>query len=73
MRVGGRFTHGPVRIDAALILGITERSIPTWGFTDRADLGVQGVRRAVAAVDTALGRGELRRALLVASIRACAP
>ena len=32
IRVGGRFTHGPVRIDAALILGITTFD-PTWGFT----------------------------------------
>ena len=32
MRVGGRFTHGPVRIDGALILGITTFD-PTWGFT----------------------------------------
>lgn len=32
MRVGGRFTHGPVRVDAALILGITTFD-PTWGFT----------------------------------------
>ena len=32
MRVGARFTHGPVRVDGALILGVTERD-PTWGFT----------------------------------------
>lgn len=32
MRVGGRFTHGPVRFDAALIFGITTFD-PTWGFT----------------------------------------
>lgn len=32
IRVGGRFTHGPVRIDAGLILGITTFD-PTWGFT----------------------------------------
>jgi len=32
IRVGGRFTHGPVRIDAGLILGITTFD-PTWGFS----------------------------------------
>lgn len=32
MRVGGRFTHGPVRVDAALMFGITSFD-PTWGFT----------------------------------------
>jgi hypothetical protein len=32
MRVGTRFTRGPVRADGALIVGITERD-PTWGFT----------------------------------------
>jgi hypothetical protein len=32
MRVGSRFTRGPVRLDAALLFGITERD-PTWGFT----------------------------------------
>ena len=32
MRVGGRLTRGPVRLDAAFIAGITERD-PTWGFT----------------------------------------
>jgi len=32
MRVGTRFTRGPVRVDGALIVGITERD-PTWGFT----------------------------------------
>ena len=32
MRVGARFTHGPVRGDGALIIGVTERD-PTWGFT----------------------------------------
>jgi len=32
MRVGTRLTRGPVRIDGALGIGITERD-PTWGFT----------------------------------------
>jgi hypothetical protein len=32
MRAGARFTQGPVRIDGALAIGITERD-PTWGFT----------------------------------------
>lgn len=32
MRLGSRLTRGPVRIDAALILGVTEQD-PTWGFT----------------------------------------
>jgi len=32
MRVGARFTQGPVRVDAAFLAGITERD-PTWGFT----------------------------------------
>jgi len=32
MRIGSRFTHGPVRIDGALIVGVTERD-PSWGFT----------------------------------------
>ena len=32
MRVGGRFTHGPVRVDAALMFGLTDFD-PTWGFT----------------------------------------
>lgn len=32
MRLGGRFTRGPVRIDGALIIGVTERD-PSWGFT----------------------------------------
>lgn len=32
MRVGSRFTRGPVRIDGALALGMTDRD-PTWGFT----------------------------------------
>lgn len=32
MRVGSRLTRGPVRLDAALLFGITERD-PTWGFT----------------------------------------
>lgn len=32
MRVGSRFTRGPVRLDAALLFGITEKD-PTWGFS----------------------------------------
>jgi hypothetical protein len=32
MRIGSRFTRGPVRVDGALIVGVTERD-PTWGFT----------------------------------------
>lgn len=32
MRVGARFTHAQVRVDAALILGITSFD-PSWGFT----------------------------------------
>lgn len=32
MRLGGRFTHGQVRIDGALVVGVTERD-PTWGFS----------------------------------------
>jgi hypothetical protein len=32
MRVGSRYTHGPVRFDAALVLGVTKLD-PTWGFT----------------------------------------
>jgi len=32
MRLGSRFTRGPVRIDGALILGVTERD-PSWGFS----------------------------------------
>lgn len=32
MRLGSRFTRGPVRIDGAFIVGITEND-PTWGFT----------------------------------------
>jgi hypothetical protein len=32
IRFGGRFTHGPVRMDAALLLGVTDRD-PSWGFT----------------------------------------
>jgi hypothetical protein len=31
-RVGSRFTRGPVRLDAAFAIGITEND-PTWGFT----------------------------------------
>jgi hypothetical protein len=32
VRVGSRFTRGPVRVDGALLLGITDQD-PTWGFT----------------------------------------
>jgi hypothetical protein len=32
VRAGGRFTRGPVRLDGALILGVTERD-PSWGLT----------------------------------------
>jgi hypothetical protein len=32
MRLGSRFTHGPVRIDGAFLIGITDFD-PTWGFT----------------------------------------
>ena len=32
MRVGARFTRGPVRVDGALIVGVTEID-PTWGFS----------------------------------------
>lgn len=32
MRVGSRITRGPVRLDGALLFGITERD-PTWGLT----------------------------------------
>lgn len=32
VRVGGRFTHGPVRIDGAVLLGVTDRD-PAWGLT----------------------------------------
>jgi hypothetical protein len=32
MRVGARFTQGPVRLDGALAIGVTERD-PSWGFT----------------------------------------
>ena len=32
MRVGTRFTRGPVRLDGALLIGITERD-PSWGLT----------------------------------------
>jgi hypothetical protein len=31
-RFGGRFTHGPVRIDAALLFGLTDQD-PNWGMT----------------------------------------
>jgi hypothetical protein len=41
MRLGSRLTRGPVRIDAALLLGVTERD-PSWGFT----AGVTWVFRA---------------------------
>jgi outer membrane putative beta-barrel porin/alpha-amylase len=32
MRVGSRYTQGPVRIDGALVVGVMERD-PTWGFS----------------------------------------
>ncbi len=32
MRLGSRFTHGPVRFDGALLIGVTNFD-PTWGFT----------------------------------------
>ena len=32
MRVGARVTRGPVRLDGALLIGVTERD-PSWGFT----------------------------------------
>ena len=32
VRVGSRFTRGPVRLDGALLLGITEKD-PTWGIS----------------------------------------
>ena len=32
MRVGGRFTRGPVRVDGALLIGVTDID-PTWGFS----------------------------------------
>ncbi len=32
MRLGGRFTHGPARIDAGLLVGMTSRD-PSFGFT----------------------------------------
>lgn len=32
IRAGARLTRGPVRIDGALLLGVTERD-PSWGFT----------------------------------------
>jgi hypothetical protein len=32
MRVGGRFTHGSVRIDGAVLVGLTSRD-PSWGVT----------------------------------------
>jgi hypothetical protein len=32
MRIGTRFTRGPVRLDGALAIGVTERD-PAWGFT----------------------------------------
>jgi hypothetical protein len=41
MRLGSRLTRGPVRLDGALLLGVTERD-PSWGFT----AGVTWVFRA---------------------------
>ena len=35
VRFGARFTKGPVRVDGAFIIGITERD-PSWGFTTGA-------------------------------------
>ena len=32
MRLGARFTRGPVRIDGAMLVGVTEHD-PSWGFT----------------------------------------
>jgi hypothetical protein len=32
MRVGTRYTRGPVRVDGAFLIGVTERD-PAWGFT----------------------------------------
>jgi hypothetical protein len=32
LRIGARLTHGPVRVDGALLFGVTERD-PSWGFT----------------------------------------
>jgi hypothetical protein len=32
IRLGGRYTKGPVRMDAGLILGVTDRD-PSWGVT----------------------------------------
>jgi hypothetical protein len=32
MRVGSRLTRGPVRIDGALLVGVTDRD-PSWGIT----------------------------------------
>jgi len=32
LRVGGRFTRGPVRLDGAFLFGIAEKD-PTWGFS----------------------------------------
>jgi hypothetical protein len=32
MRLGSRFTRGPVRLDGALLIGVTKLD-PTWGFT----------------------------------------
>jgi hypothetical protein len=32
LRLGGRFTRGPVRLDGGFIIGITETD-PSWGFS----------------------------------------
>jgi hypothetical protein len=32
MRLGGRFTRGPIRLDTAAAIGVTDQD-PTWGFT----------------------------------------
>ena len=42
MRVGGRFTHSTVRVDAGLIVGLTSAD-PSVGFTAGVDLGLQGI------------------------------
>ena len=47
-RIGSRLTRGPVRADAAFAVGITEND-PTWGFTGRHHVGVQGVYCSVTS------------------------
>ncbi len=41
-----RFTQGPVRVDGALAIGVTERD-PSWGFTRGHDLGVPRIHGPV--------------------------